>query len=276
MNYAQLFSHYESKLDEVGEEPESLAYTFRALKKLTLTDFVLLLTKEVTKDDENLLELIFQQLAHHYPAQYIIGKADFHGLELMVDPRVLIPRPETEELVDLILAENPTENLSVLDIGTGSGAIAISLVKAQPNWKVTATDISLDALAVAQENAHKQQVQLSFIKSDVWENIDGPFDMIVSNPPYIAREDVEEVGLNVLHSEPHIALFADEDGLVIYRQIAKRAAEFLTEKGKVYLETGYKQGQQVKDIFQTAFPEKRVRVLKDQFGQDRMVVVDDG
>ncbi|MGT2800742.1 peptide chain release factor N(5)-glutamine methyltransferase [Streptococcus marmotae] len=276
MNYAQLFSHYESKLDEVEEEPESLAYTFRALKQLTLTDFVLLLTKEVTKDDKNLLELIFQQLAQHVPAQYIIGKTNFHGLEFSVDPRVLIPRPETEELVNLILAENAESDIAVLDIGTGSGAIAISLAKTQPNWRVTASDISLDALAVAQENAKQNQVELAFVQSNVWQDVKGQYDIIVSNPPYIARADVEEVGLNVLHSEPHMALFAEEDGLAIYRQIAERAAEFLTEKGKIYLEIGYKQGQQVKDLFQTAFPEKRVRVLKDQFGQDRMVVVDHG
>ncbi|MGT2716420.1 peptide chain release factor N(5)-glutamine methyltransferase [Streptococcus respiraculi] len=276
MNYAQLFSRYESKLDEIGEEPESLAYTFRALKKLTLTAFVLLLTKEVTKDDKELLELIFQQLSQHVPAQYIIGKTNFHGLEFSVDPRVLIPRPETEELVDLILTENNATNLAVLDIGTGSGAIAISLAKAKSNWKVTASDISLDALAVAQENAWRNQVELAFVQSNVWQDIKGQYDIIVSNPPYIARADVEEVGLNVLHSEPHIALFAEEDGFAIYRQIAKRATEFLTEKGKIYLEIGYKQGQQVKDLFKTALPDKRVRILKDQFGQDRMVVVDHG
>ncbi|MGT2950258.1 protein-(glutamine-N5) methyltransferase, release factor-specific [Streptococcus cuniculi] len=274
MNYAQLFSSYESKLEEVGEEPESLSYTFRKLKHLNLTEFVLLLTKEVTAEDQVLLAEIFQQLFHHYPAQYIVGKADFHGLELMVDPRVLIPRPETEELVDLILAENPIENLSVLDIGTGSGAIAISLAHSKPSWKVAASDVSPDALAVAQENAQHQQVQLTFLQSDVFQEVTGQYDMIVSNPPYIAREDEAEVGLNVLHSEPSIALFAAEDGLAIYREIAERAANFLTDRGKIYLEIGYKQGKTVSELFQTAFPDKRVRVLKDQFGQDRMVVVD--
>lgn len=276
MNYAQLFSSYESKLEEAYEEPESLSYTFRKLKHLNLTEFVLLLTKEVTAEDQALLGEIFQQLLHHYPAQYIVGKADFHGLELMVDPRVLIPRPETEELVDLILAENPTENLSVLDIGTGSGAIAISLAHSKPSWKVAASDISPDALAVAQENAQDQQVQLTFLQSDVFQEVTGQYDIIVSNPPYIAREDEVEVGLNVLHAEPHLALFAAEDGLAIYREIAERAANFLTNRGKIYLEIGYKQGKTVSELFQIAFPDKRVRVLKDQFGQDRMVVVDHG
>ncbi|MBF0777548.1 peptide chain release factor N(5)-glutamine methyltransferase [Streptococcus cuniculi] len=276
MNYAQLFSSYESKLEEVGEEPESLAYAFRKLKALSLTDFVLQLTKEVTAEDEVLLADIFQQLLHHYPAQYIVGKSDFHGLELMVDPRVLIPRPETEELVDLILAENPTEKLSVLDIGTGSGAIAISLAHSKPSWKVVASDISAEALAVAKANVEQHQVEVTLVQSDIWEKISGKYDIIVSNPPYISRQDEAEVGLNVLHSEPHLALFAAENGLAIYREIAAGAAKFLAEGGKIYHEIGYKQGKTVSELFQTAFPCKRVRILKDQFGQDRMVVVDHG
>ncbi|MBF0788276.1 MULTISPECIES: peptide chain release factor N(5)-glutamine methyltransferase [unclassified Streptococcus] len=276
MNYAQVFSYYESRLEEVGEEPETLAYTFRKLRELSLTEFVLLLTKEVAAEDRLLLDEIFQQLYRHYPAQYIIGKVEFHGLELLVDPRVLIPRPETEELVQLVDAENPVENLSVLDIGTGSGAIAISLAHSKSSWRVTASDISSDALAVAKENAQHQQVQITFIQSDVWQNLSGKYDIIVSNPPYISRQDEVEVGLNVLQSEPHIALFAAEDGLAIYREIAAGAAEFLVEGGKIYLEIGYKQGQEVQELFQATFPDKHVRVLKDQFGQDRMVVIDDG
>lgn len=102
------------------------------------------------------------------------------------------------------------------------------------------------------------------------------YDIIVSNPPYISRKDEPEVGLNVLHSEPHLALFADEEGLAIYRRIAEDAKDYLTDGGKIYLEIGYKQGQSVPALFRKHLPEKRVRTLKDQFGQDRMVVVDDG
>lgn len=278
MNYAQLFSHYENRLEELGEEPESLTYAFRELKNISLTEFVLLLTKEVVAEDQALLAAIFQQLSHHYPAQYIVGKVTFHGLDLKVDPRVLIPRPETEELVQLIEAENPTENLSVLDLGTGSGAIAISLAHSKPSWRVTASDISAAALALAKENAQDQQVQVHFIQSDIWQEVTGRYDIIVSNPPYIARGDEAEVGLNVLYSEPHIALFAAENGLALYRQIAAGAAAFLAEKGKIYLEIGYKQGEKVRELFQNtpAFSDKRIRVLKDQFGQDRMVVIDHG
>lgn len=275
MNYAHCFGDYEKKLLAVGEEPESLSFVFRSLKSLTLTDFVLLLRQEVTSADAKLIEQIFQKLSHHIPAQYIIGHADFHGLQFVVDERVLIPRPETEELVDLVLAENSRAGLRVLDIGTGSGAIAISLAHARPDWDVVAVDISPDALALAQENAELNKVNVQFVLSDLFENVSGTFDIIVSNPPYISPNDKDEVGLNVLASEPHLALFAEEDGLAIYRNIIEQAGQFLTNDGKIYFEIGYKQGQQVSDLLRQHFPQKNIRVLKDQFGQDRKVVADD-
>ncbi|NQJ70885.1 peptide chain release factor N(5)-glutamine methyltransferase [Streptococcus suis] len=275
MNYAQLFAAYEEELVAIGEEAESLSFTFRGLKGLNFTEFLLLLRQEVSPADQELLNHIFQQLSQHRPAQYIIGKADFHDLEFAVDERVLIPRPETEELVDLILQENSRAGLRILDIGTGSGAIAISLAKARPDWDVVAVDISEDALAVAQENARSNQVSVQFIQSDVLQAVTGQFDIIVSNPPYISPDDKDEVGANVLTSEPHLALFAEEDGLAIYRQIAEQAGTFLKENGKLYFEIGYKQGQALTDLLALHFPEKRVRVIKDQFGQDRKVVADD-
>lgn len=275
MNYAQLFAAYEEELVAIGEEAESLSFTFRGLKGLNFTEFLLLLRQEVSTADQELLNHIFQQLSQHRPAQYIIGKADFHGIEFAVDERVLIPRPETEELVDLILQENSRAGLRILDIGTGSGAIAISLAKARPGWEVVAVDISEDALAVAQENARSNQVSVQFIQSDVLQAVTGQFDIIVSNPPYISPDDKDEVGANVLTSEPHLALFAEEDGLAIYRQIAEQAGTFLKENGKLYFEISYKQGQALTDLLALHFPEKRVRVIKDQFGQDRKVVADD-
>ncbi|CEY30119.1 protein-(glutamine-N5) methyltransferase%2C release factor-specific [Streptococcus pneumoniae] len=276
MKLAQLFSDFEEELIGQGEEAESLSFVYRSLKNLSFTDFVFALQQEVTKEEEVFVKGIFQQLAAHKPAQYIIGQADFYGMQLKVDERVLIPRPETEELVELILAENPETNLSVLDIGTGSGAIALALAKNRPAWSVTAVDISQDALDLAKENAKNQNLQIFLKKSDCFTEISEKYDIIVSNPPYISREDESEVSLNVLHSEPHLALFADEDGLAIYRRIAEDATDYLKDGGKIYLEIGYKQGQSVPELFRKHLPEKRVRILKDQFGQDRMVVVDDG
>ena len=276
MKLAQIFKDFEEKLIVQGEEAESLSFVYRSLKKLSFTDFVFALQQEVTEEEKQFVEEIYKKLAAHIPAQYIIGHAEFFGMQLKVDERVLIPRPETEELVELILAENLKDNLKVLDTGTGSGAIALALAKNRPDWSVTAADISQDALDLSMENANDQNLNLSFIKSDCFSEISSKYDIIVSNPPYISREDQEEVGLNVLHSEPHLALFADEDGLSIYRRIAEDSKDYLNDGGKIYLEIGYKQGQSVPDLFMKNFPEKRVRTLKDQFGQDRMVVIDDG
>ena len=276
MKLAQLFSDFEEELIRQGEEAESLSFVYRSLKNQSFTDFVFALQQEMAEEERQFVEEIYQQLAAHRPAQYIIGYADFFGMQLKVDERVLIPRPETEELVELILAENPEENLKILDIGTGSGAIALALAKNRPDWLVTAVDISQDALDLATENAKVQNLQIFLKKSDCFTEISEKYDIIVSNPPYISREDELEIDLNVLHSEPHLALFADEDGLAIYRRIAEDAKEYLKDGGKIYLEIGYKQGQSVSDLFREHLPEKRVRTLKDQFGQDRMVVADDG
>ena len=275
MILADVLADYEKQLEAVGEEPEALSFVYRGLKQWDLTHFVLQLRQEVSEEDAELLAHAFSQLKNHQPAQYILGYEDFHGLRFQVDERVLIPRPETEELVDLILAENPSTELKVLDIGTGSGAISVSLKKSCPLWQVTASDLSVDALELAQENAKLNQVAISFVQSDVFENISGSFDIIVSNPPYISENDKDEVGVNVLASEPKMALFADEEGLAIYRQIIEEADRYLTPSGKLYFEIGYKQGMDLKKLLSLHFPDKRVRVLKDQFGQDRMVVMDD-
>lgn len=276
MTLAQYLAELEQELLVAGEEAESLSFVYRALNKLSFTDFVLKLRTEVNPEDCEQLKAIQEQLLAHKPAQYIIGSSDFHGLTLKVDERVLIPRPETEELVELILLENPETPLSVLDIGTGSGAIALALANSRPDWQITASDLSSDALSLARENAQSCGLSLTFVQSDCLDAIQGKFDIIVSNPPYISEADKDEVGLNVLASEPHMALFAGENGYAIYRKIAEQAGDYLTEKGKIYLEIGYKQGDGVADLLRQFFPKKRIRVLKDQFGKDRMVAMDNG
>ena len=276
MTLAQYLAELEQELVVAGEEAESLSFVYRALNDLSFTDFVLKLQTEVSQEDRDQLTAIHERLLAHKPAQYIIGSSDFHGLTLKVDERVLIPRPETEELVELILSENPEKSLSVLDIGTGSGAIALALANSRPDWRITASDLSDDALALAAENAQSCGLNPTFVQSDCFEAISGSFDIIVSNPPYISEADKNEVGLNVLTSEPHMALFAEEDGYAVYRKIAEQAGVHLTENGKIYLEIGYKQGDGVRELLKKSLPQKRIRVLKDQFGKDRMVAVDNG
>ena len=276
MNYAATISQLEKQLQNLGEAPENLAYVFRDIKGWTLLDYILHQNQSVTSEDEQVLAGIMSQLSQHRSPQYITGTAYFRDLALAVDERVLIPRPETEELVELILKENSGADKRVLDIGTGSGAIAISLKAARTDWQVTASDISIDALNLARDNGGKHQVKIDWVQSDVFSNLTGTFDIIVSNPPYIAFDDKDEVGVNVLASEPHLALFADEDGFAIYRRIIEEASNYLTEQGKLYFEIGYKQGDGLRNLLEQHFPGKRVRVLQDVFGKDRMVVMDNG
>lgn len=273
MKIAQLFEELENRLEQVGEEPEALAFTYRQIKGLDFTAFVFKMQEEASEQDQQEITQIFDRLAKHEPSQYISGSSHFHGLELKTDQRALIPRPETEELVDLILKSQTEAGLRVLDVGTGTGAIALSLKAAQASWQVTASDLSEEALSLAAENADRLGLDLELIRSDVLDRVEGRFDILVSNPPYIDWEDRHEVGVNVLTSEPHSALFADNAGYAIYERLAQQAPDHLTEAGQIYLEIGYKQGPRVKAIFQAAFPHAQVEVLKDQFGQDRMVHV---
>ncbi|WP_340147143.1 peptide chain release factor N(5)-glutamine methyltransferase [Lentilactobacillus rapi] len=191
------------------------------------------------------------QLIAGMPPQYIVGQADFYGLTLTVSPAVLIPRVETEELVDWILAETQQESgqLSVLDIGTGSGAIALALKKQRSQWQMTASDISNAALQVAKSNADQLNLKVKFINSDVFEQIDSQFDVIVSNPPYISHSETNYMDQSVIHNEPDLALYAEENGLAIYKRIAAGAAAHLKPGGRLFVEIGFHQESAVVAIF---------------------------
>ena len=209
------------------------------------------------------------------PAQYVLGRAPFYGLELDVTPAVLIPRVETEELVDWLLTdEADVTDLSVLDVGTGSGAIALALKQEQPNWQLTASDISAAALTVAQANAARLNLTVSFQQSDLFAQLgDQRYDVIVSNPPYIAENEKIVMDASVLNYEPQQALFAEHDGLAIYEQLVQQVAPHLTAHGRLYLEFGYHQGPAIEQLFATALPEATVTLRQDMAGHDRMLRV---
>ncbi|MGT2833513.1 peptide chain release factor N(5)-glutamine methyltransferase [Streptococcus halotolerans] len=274
MTYRQLINELGDILDHFGEEKDALIFAFKEKKGWSTTDFALKQAKEVTLEDQTLLEDIFEHLKAHKPVQHYLGYAYFKELTLAVSANVLIPRPETEELVDLILSENDSQPLRVLDIGTGSGAIALALKAERPEWDITGVDISEAALEIARFNGKKLGLTIDWLRSDVFCQVSGKFDVIVSNPPYISEKDCDEVGINVLSHEPHQALFADNDGYAIYQQIIQGAPDFLVETGQIYFEIGYKQGQKVKEMLEKRFPKRQVSVLKDIFGKDRMVVLD--
>ncbi|MBZ4665126.1 peptide chain release factor N(5)-glutamine methyltransferase [Mahella sp.] len=223
-------------------------------------------------------EMVFQQWIEQrcarMPLQYILRKAWFMDMELYVDERVLIPRPETELLVEAVVqeAKGMPEPPQILDIGTGSGAIAIALARYMSGCRVWAVDISLDALAVARINVEKYGLQqrVALLEGDLFEPVKGmAFDIIVSNPPYIARNDLMELAPEV-RSEPELALNGGQDGLDFYRKLC-HAGELLKPHGFLALEIGYDQGRAVSDILRKC-DFKDVRVLKDFAGMDRIVL----
>ena len=261
------------QLSQDLEEPFALEFVWRNLHELTKLQWLNLQREAISDTDLAALTSVAQRLKNNEPPQYIVGWAEFCDLKLAVDERVLIPRPETEELVQMILDENEQDRRTVLDIGTGSGAIALALAEKRKEWEITASDVSEKALELAQLNAKRHQISLNFILSDVFENMQGQYDIIVSNPPYIAFDETYEMDQSVIRFEPDSALFAEKQGLAIYQNIAEAAHQFLNPQGKIYLEIGYKQGPAVKDLFEKAFPTKKVRVHRDIFEKDRMISV---
>lgn len=206
------------------------------------------------------------------PVQYALGHAAFYGREFNVDSRVLIPRQETEELVEWILNTQAKSALDVLDIGTGSSAIATTLAVERPEWHVTASDISSDALAVAKSNADKFDATVNFIESDLFAAIDGQYDVIVSNPPYIAESEEAQMDTSVLGFEPHLALFADDEGLALYKKMAQDLLRYLKPTGQAFFEIGYQQGPALVALFET-LPNVTVTLKQDMSGHDRMIRV---
>ena len=213
---------------------------------------------------------IIARLQRHEPLQYILGTARFHGHRFKVTPAVLIPRPETEQLVDLIIEENPGSDLRVLDMGTGSGCIAISLARALKFARVDALDVSRDALAVARDNAASLKVKVRFFESDILApQPAATYDIIVSNPPYITWSERELMERNVKDYEPAQALFVpDNDPLLFYKAIASYAKRSLEKGGRLYLEINQRFGVEVKRLLEDCgFDE--VRIIVDSFGKDR-------
>ncbi len=207
----------------------------------------------------------------HIPLQHITGYQQFMDLEFVVNKDVLIPRPETELLVEQVVSYIKDNNVKVLDMCTGSGCIAVSVDRMCANADVTAVDISEKALKVAGENNTRNEGRVTFVQSDLFGNIHGTYDIIVSNPPYIPTSDIETLMEEVREHEPHLALDGSADGLKFYREICTNAVNYLNENGKIFLEIGYDQGQTVPELLrENGFTD--IQVLKDLSGNDRMVI----
>lgn len=239
-------------------------------------DFALKPGKELTSGEKEKFEAAIYRLSQHEPIQYIIGETEFFGLKFKVDENVLIPRPETEELVQWILNDlresRIPSKLKILDIGTGSGCIAISLAKNLRNAEIFALDISEKALKTAKENAHLNKVNLKFIETNIL-NLDaliGKFDVIVSNPPYVREMEKAEMHRNVLENEPDLALYVkNSDPLIFYRKIATLAEEGLQKNGNLYFEINQYLANETQEILKnTGF---KTELKRDIFGNYRML-----
>lgn len=220
---------------------------------------------------------ILEQLKKEIPIQYLLGKTSFYGLEFGVNGTVLIPRPETEELVEWIIeSQNPKAKIpmqKILDIGTGSGCIAISLAKNIPNARVFAIDVCDKALATAKKNAEINSVNVTFLEKNILEtdDLEEQFDIIVSNPPYVRELEKQEIKKNVLDHEPHLALFVqDHDALIFYQKIAKLAQKNLHEKGQLFFEINQYLGTETVVLLEK-MNFKNIELRKDIYGNDRMI-----
>ena len=275
ISYREALQRASSLLGAKGLEPESMLYVFLRRKQWDTTQWLLHFSEEIPPADQAQLAADLEELLAFRPAQYLLGYEEFCGHRFKVTEATLIPRPETEELVMAAIESFPPDRaVRVADIGTGTGAIGLSVKLARPQWQVELTDLSPAALAVAKENAELLGAQVAFYQGDTLEALPpGDVDLLLSNPPYISVAEWDLMDESVRRYEPKSALFAEDEGLAIYRKLAQQAPERLTKDGQVFLEIGFAQGKAVQEMFQEAFPEKEVAILKDLAGQDRIVHV---
>ncbi|MFZ4670928.1 MAG: peptide chain release factor N(5)-glutamine methyltransferase [Flavobacterium sp.] len=277
-NYKTIFLN---ELASLYDEKEIESFFYLVLEKFHYQKRIdLALNPEMILDEKqaSLWNSVVVELKKQKPIQYILGVTEFYGLPFIVNENVLIPRPETEELVDLIITNESRENreegkVSILDIGTGSGCIAITLAKNLSNAEVFAIDVSEEALEVAKKNAVLNNVDVTFHLKDILkvDNLEQQFDTIVSNPPYVRNLEKAAINSNVLDYEPHLALFvADNEALLFYRKITQLAKLHLKPKGKLYFEINQYLGKETIALVES-YGFKNVILHKDIYGNDRMI-----
>ncbi|MBR3565253.1 MAG: peptide chain release factor N(5)-glutamine methyltransferase [Paludibacteraceae bacterium] len=256
-----------------GDELNAIVWWI--MEELTRKNRAILLSNPneiIFPEIENKLENIVKRLLNNEPIQYIFGHTAWCGMQLKVNSSVLIPRPETAELLDLVA----TAPRTILDIGTGSGCIAIAMKKRFPNAEVYAIDISKKALDTAKENAANNNATIHFIQADILQQptIDLRFDLIVSNPPYIAEKEKIEMDKNVLDYEPHNALFVpDNDPLVFYREISLFAKKHINPNGQLLFEINQRYGNETQELVQAIMTTTRVDLLQDTYKNNRFISV---
>jgi len=279
MTIEQIYKEYSDKLKNIYHEREAaniLDWVFENITGIQRTDRILNKQKQLSNAVIKRLYRALEQLLKHTPVQYVLGEAWFYKMKLLVNEHVLIPRPETEELVEWITEDSKVKNekMKIIDIGTGSGCIAIALKKELADANILAIDISAEALSVAKKNAVHQNVNIDLLKIDFlddkrWHGLSA-FDIIVSNPPYIPEKEKDVLDKNVAAYEPHLALFvSDDDPFIFYKKIADFATEHLEPTGKIYVELNEKYANEVNTIF--SHFHFRSTIKKDIYERERMI-----
>lgn len=272
--YRDFFTDKLSPLYDREEANQFFVIALQNLKGWSRTDIALNPDAELTESELEKWNTVLADLEQQKPIQYIFGKAYFYGLEFTVTENTLIPRPETEELVEWIIQENEDKGkIKILDIGTGSGCIAIALANNLKNAEVHAIDVSAGAIKVAKQNAIDNGVSVTFIEKDILEtsSLDEEYDVIVSNPPYVRNLEKQEIKKNVLDYEPHTALFVEDNNpLLFYNKIAALAKESLKPNGKLYFEINQYLGNETVTMLKEQ-GYKNIILKKDLSGNDRMI-----
>ena len=279
MNYQALWQSLTKRYDE-GEAKAIARMAYEECFGLTLSDIYLGKDAQLSADAQTELKEIADRLLQGEPIQYVLGQAHFCGRTFMVNPSVLIPRPETEELCNWIFTQKGRFSLcKILDIGTGSGCIAITLAAEMPDAEITAWDISAEALKVAEENTKRAGVHVSFEQVDALNTsltphlspLTSKYDIIVSNPPYICNKERARMDANVLEHEPHTALFVpDDDPLLFYRAIAQYGLTALRSGGWLYFEINPLYAAALADML-SKMSYHDIEIKEDQYGKQRMI-----
>lgn len=278
-SYHSVLKNAQARMEEAGYGEQSALLYMLELTNKEAHNLYMEFDEEMQPELEELYEEGIQRLLTGIPLGHVLGFEWFYGYRFTVNEDVLIPRPETEELVANILAAydehfSSQDNVMAVDIGTGSGAIAVSLKKEEPNLHMMATDISEQAVAVAKKNADDNEAIVNFMVGDMLQPLidrNLKVDILISNPPYIPRE--EEMEHSVVDYGPHVALFGGDDGLKFYRIIFENAAKVLKERAMMAFEMGYNQKEALSEEAKKYFPNARIEVLKDMSGKNRMLFV---
>ncbi|KOY83935.1 peptide chain release factor N(5)-glutamine methyltransferase [Lysinibacillus macroides] len=265
-----------SFLVDNGREQTAARIVMQHILGTSYSEVMLHLQDELTAEQQVKFTTLIEEHVSGRPVQYCVGMEEFYGRSFFVDESVLIPRPETEELVlGTITRINKLfqhQALKLADIGTGSGAIAISMKLECPALTVVATDLSKAALATAQKNAQRLEANIDCRLGDLTAPLAGEkFDIVLSNPPYIAFDEAQEMSSVVLEHEPHSALFAEEEGLSLYRKLAEQLPAYMNRPALIGLEIGYTQGEKVAKFFRDSFPQATISIEKDINGKPRMI-----